>query len=95
MRITTSEISNLLNSIKCFDEDADVYLFGSRIDDNKRGGDIDIAILSDKIDLKKKIDIKFNFFNDFGEQKLDIVIIDNENQPFWQYIKEKAILLSN
>jgi hypothetical protein len=51
--------------------------------------------LSDKIDLKKKIDIKFNFFNDFGEQKLDIVIIENENQPFWQYIKEKAILLSN
>jgi predicted nucleotidyltransferase len=95
MRISTSEITNLLNSIKRFDEDADVYLFGSRIDDNKRGGDIDIAILSDKIDLKKKIDIKFNFFNDFGEQKLDIVIIDNENQPFWQYIKEKAILLSN
>lgn len=95
MRITTSEISNLLRSIKCFDEDADVYLFGSRVDDNKRGGDIDIAILSDKIDLKKKIDIKFNFFNDFGEQKLDIVIIYNENQPFWQYIKEKAILLSN
>ena len=95
MRITTSEISNLLNSIKSFDVDADVYLFGSRVDDNKRGGDIDIAILSDKIDLKKKIDIKFNFFNDFGEQKLDIVIIDNENQPFWQYIKEKAILLSN
>ena len=95
MRITTSEISNLLSSIKCFDEDADVYLFGSRVDDDKRGGDIDIAILSNKIDLKKKIDIKFNFFNDFGEQKLDIVIIDNENQPFWQYIKEKAILLSN
>ena len=95
MRITTSEISNLLNSIKSFDEDADVYLFGSRVDYNKRGGDIDIAILSEKIDLKKKIDIKFNFFNDFGEQKLDIVIIDNENQPFWQYIKEKAILLSN
>ena len=95
MRISSPEISNLLKSIKYFDADADVYLFGSRIDDNKRGGDIDIAILSDKIDLKKKIDIKFNFFNDFGEQKLDIVIVENENQPFWQYIKEKAILLSN
>lgn len=95
MRLSKPEISNLLSSIKYFDSDAVVYLFGSRTHDDKRGGDIDIAVLSDKIDLKEKIDIKYNFFSAFGEQKIDIVIVKNDQQPFWQYIKDKAILLSN
>ena len=95
MRISSGEISNLLSSVKKFDADASVYLFGSRTDDSKKGGDIDIAVLSKKIDLKEKVDIKYNFFDVFGEQKLDIVIVKDESMPFWQLIKDKAVILSN
>lgn len=95
MRITKDEISNLLQSVHQFDKDAKVYLFGSRADDLKKGGDIDIAVLSKKMDFNNKLAIKFRFFQEFGEQKLDIVMINDEEMPFWNAIKQNAKLLSN
>ena len=95
MRISTLEIDNLLGSIKQIDQNASVYLFGSSTDNQKKGGDNDIAILSKLVRLKEKIEIKYNFYQDFGEQKLDLLIVSDENMPFWQVIKDGAILLTN
>jgi hypothetical protein len=95
MRISTSEINNLLGSIKQIDQNASVYLFGGRIDNQKIGGNIEIAILSKLVSLKEKIEIKYNFYQDFGEQKLDLLIVRDKNMLFWQVIKDEAILLTN
>ena len=95
MRISALEIDNLLGSIKQIDQNADVYLFGSRTDNHKKGGDIDIAILSKLVSLKEKIEIKYNFYQAFGEQKLDLFIVSDENMAFWQVIKDGAVLLKN
>ena len=46
MRLTDQEKEAIVNSIKSIDKDAEVYLFGSRVNDSERGGDIDILILS-------------------------------------------------
>ncbi|HLP60142.1 MAG TPA: nucleotidyltransferase domain-containing protein [Candidatus Deferrimicrobium sp.] len=55
-------------------KNARVYLFGSRVDDNKKGGDIDILILSEqKLSLKDKTHIRYSFYEKYGEQKLDLV----------------------
>ena len=44
MRLKKGEIEAISESIKDLDRDAKIYLFGSRIDDSRRGGDIDLLI---------------------------------------------------
>jgi predicted nucleotidyltransferase len=50
MRITEYEKNTIVDAVKSVDPCARIWLFGSRTDDSKKGGDIDIAILSEKID---------------------------------------------
>ena len=46
MRLSKKELETIKNSIKDTFGDAVVYLFGSRVDDSKTGGDIDLYIIS-------------------------------------------------
>ena len=74
---------------------ADVYLFGSRTNDQARGGDIDILILThEKIDKKIFRSIRVEFFKKFGWQKLDLVNFTyNDQSPFRKLIQTEAIEL--
>jgi predicted nucleotidyltransferase len=42
MRITEHEKNVIVDAVKSADPNAKVWLFGSRVDDSKKGGDIDI-----------------------------------------------------
>jgi len=94
MRLTNKEIDTIKNSVLALDAGAHVYLFGSRVDDAKRGGDIDLLIESNiltKQDLRK---IRWQFFESFGEQKMDLVLDSGlENQAFIHMIKPAAVQL--
>jgi predicted nucleotidyltransferase len=93
MRLRKTEIENLKKSIYLQDKNALIYLFGSRTDKNLRGGDIDILIISKNISKKDRRKIKRNFFEEFGEQKLDLIIEKDLEKlsPFSKEILEKAI----
>jgi predicted nucleotidyltransferase len=45
MRLSDAERGAIRRAIADFDPEAMVYLFGSRTDDTKRGGDIDLLIM--------------------------------------------------
>ncbi len=94
MRLNNVEKNNFKASVYAFDKDAKVFLFGSRTDDQKRGGDIDILIISDSINREQIRKIKLNFYDSFGEQKIDIVLDDGSlDEPFKKMIYTKAIEL--
>ncbi len=76
MRIKKEHIDFIKTITKdCFGKNAKVYLFGSRVDDKKKGGDIDLYIETDlKDDIFKQKLKMLGMLNDFlGEQKIDIV----------------------
>lgn len=87
MRLTKNEISVIKKSVLDFDPAAKIYLFGSRINDLAKGGDIDILIISDKIGFIEKIKIKSKIFKEIEEQKLDIVVKKNFNDTFVKMIE--------
>ena len=54
MRLTSTEANAIKHCIEIIDNQAEVYLFGSRTDDQKKGGDIDLLIISNKINFDEK-----------------------------------------
>jgi len=94
MRITEYEKKVIVDSVKEADPDAKVWLFGSRTDDAKKGGDIDIGVLSSKVEVMEEIEIKQNIYDKIGEQKIDLVVSKDGQQAFFKYaIAQKGTLL--
>jgi predicted nucleotidyltransferase len=62
------------------DLDVDVYLFGSRLDNSKRGGDIDLLVVprSKANRLKLAIEIQKRFFK-ICEQTLDVIVYKKDD----------------
>ena len=83
MRLSKRVITILQESIKKSFGDVNIYLFGSRTDDSKRGGDIDLAI-DVKVSKQEFRKMKASFLAqlirmDF-DYKIDIVNF-NTNDP--------------
>jgi predicted nucleotidyltransferase len=75
MRIEKSKIDFLKNEINKHVSNFKLVLFGSRVYDDQKGGDIDILLLTgQKIERKTIRRIKIAFYKQFGEQKLDLVV---------------------
>ena len=87
MRLDEQEKKALKYALKDFH--GDIYLFGSRTDNAKRGGDIDILLVP-KIKarpLKLALDIQRKFFSQC-EEDIDVVIY--KNSPFCREILKSA-----
>jgi predicted nucleotidyltransferase len=95
MRLSTEKIENLKESITTILPNSKIYLFGSRVDDFKKGGDIDILIVADRrLDFREKAKIERNFFEKFGEQKLDLISFEyNTDNAFKSVALQEAIRL--
>ena len=79
MRLTEKQISVIKEAFTSHFLDGDkLWLFGSRVDDLKKGGDIDLYIetmYEDEIAVtKKRIRFSVDIQKKIGEQKIDIII---------------------
>jgi predicted nucleotidyltransferase len=75
--------------------DGSIYLFGSRVDDNLKGGDIDLYIeTEDKRDLfEKKIKFLARLKRSIGEQRIDVVFNEDESRLVEREVRKCAIKL--
>jgi predicted nucleotidyltransferase len=77
-------------------ENAKVFVFGSRTDMSKKGGDIDIYIQTTKKDalLKAKLAFLREFEKRFGEQKVDL-LVDNgsRHKTIYEIAQKEGVLL--
>ena len=93
MRLKEEEINVIKQTILEFDANAKIYLFGSRADNAKKGGDIDLLIFSTKIDSDTKRMIKLRLYDKLGEQKIDILVAKDTKKPFVRIALEKGVRL--
>ncbi len=100
MRLNSKDIQAIKDVAKTiFGETATIRLFGSRTDDNKKGGDIDLLIQSNQaFSRMERYQLKIQFLVQLkkivGDQKID-VIIDNgqaSNPIIQQAFKEGIVL---
>ena len=95
MRLSDDKAHFIKNELKSLRSDAMVYLFGSRVDADKKGGDIDILVISnEKLSWQEIANVQIAFWKAFGEQKIDIVSYRPIDQaPFKSLALENAILI--
>ncbi len=85
MRLKKEDIKSIKRITKeCFGVNAQIYLFGSRVDNKKRGGDIDLYIetkMKENI-FEQKLKMIRMLHYILGEQKIDIVINNYTTDKF-------------
>ncbi|MGL1890193.1 MAG: nucleotidyltransferase domain-containing protein [Spirochaetaceae bacterium] len=96
MRVSKRIIKTLVNAINTYFDDVNIYLFGSRVDDSKRGGDIDIAIdtnISSAEFKKKRIEvITYLAIRDF-DLKVDFVQYHSSDSLLSTEVENSSVLL--
>ena len=95
MRLTPTQHQQILQATRLnFGANANVWLFGSRVDDSRRGGDVDLYVETDqassllsalrcKIELEESLDLHVDL----------VVKEEGKNKPIYQIAKEQGIQL--
>jgi len=95
MRLSQFEIEAIKSiAIKYFGFGVQVFLFGSRVDDDIKGGDIDLFISTNEMDLftlETKIQFLAELKTQIGDQKIDVVF-DSEIKFYNSIQKHKTEL---
>lgn len=101
MRLTDQQRTLIRATVaETFGPEANVWLFGSRVDDSKRGGDIDLLIETSRIDVDAIARAEISFLTKLqmklGEQKIDLLIdypSRKTRPPILSIAKQSGILL--
>ena len=90
MRLTQKELNSIKTTFENIFNEGAIYLFGSRIDNSRKGGDIDLYISTKTKNnlVKKKIDFLVSLKRKIGQQKVDVVLDFGQNRLIDKVAKE-------
>lgn len=88
------------SALRYFGKEAQIWLFGSRVDDTRKGGDIDLYIETPAHNAEELITAKLQFLRELhkkiGEQKIDIVLHragTSVDLPIYRIAKQTGVRL--
>ena len=93
MRLSTFERDSVKEIVKEFDPEAQVFLFGSRVDDTSKGGDIDLLLITKKNSFIDKLKLKVQIKKKIGDQRIDIILTAKVEDSFSRLIYPQAVLI--
>jgi len=89
MRLDSTQQKALKFAFRNLNSNDKVYLFGSRVDDEKKGGDIDLLIYSNQDSFELSRNVSRDFFK-YCEEKIDVLVLNPDNQT-----KEQKLFTSS
>lgn len=101
MRLTQEQLDATHQSFRAYFLPEDrIWLFGSRVDDLKKGGDIDFYIETHYADSAKAVEKQISFLSELkkriGEQKIDVILNilkHNKHQRIYDEAKNTGVQL--
>ena len=95
MRLNKIQSQAIKDAFSLYLQNFELRLFGSRIYDDKNGGDIDLLVLTNnRLTLNEKWKIRREIEKNLGPQKIDIVNFTfNQEDEFKNYILGESIIL--
>lgn len=100
VRLEEWEIKEIIKSFNaCFERNDHLWLFGSRANLDKRGGDIDLYIDVMSFDPDKTFHRRQKFWillqDLLGEQKIDIIVRDpSQGLPIYQVAQKEGVQIA-
>jgi len=95
MRLSEFEIQSIKESFLSVFKEGSISLFGSRVDDTKKGGDIDLYIqtIKENATLEKKIKFLVMLKEKIGEQKIDVILAKDKTRLIEQEALKNGVEL--
>jgi len=97
MRLRVEEKEKIVQCAKdIFGNEIKLYLFGSRVDDNKKGGDIDLFLESEEaVDMQTQIKFLTATYKNITQRKIDLLIKTplSKELPIYSTAKNEGVLL--
>lgn len=95
MRLTSIEHQAIKKYFIEVFKEGKIYLFGSRVDDSRKGGDIDLYLQIKETThlVSKKLDFLVKLKREIGQQKIDVVFDKSLNRMIDRIAMRDGILL--
>ena len=96
VRLSQQEIRAIKETAReIFGKNVKVYLFGSRVYPEKKGGDIDLYIIPENREnlFEKKIKFLSKLKQKIGEQKIGVIIAENLERAIEKVAIKEGVLL--
>ena len=96
VRLSNKEIKAIKETAKdIFGKKTLIYVFGSRTNINRKGGDIDLLIIPENKEnfFEKKLNFLAKLKTKIGEQKIDVIISGYDSKTIEDIARKTGVLL--